>query len=411
MAARRPVDDELVYAIARNDVAGVRAALAAGADPNSLTDAGTTALMQAAALGTNLELARAILFAGADVDATDAAGRAAIHLAAMYGRADSMALLLDHGARVDARTAEGASLVELACGAPSPLAALKLLVERVGQRLSTQEANKALLQAVTHGDGAFAEVLLERGASVEPLSTGAHTVLHLAARRGDLTLGERILAAGGHVDDVTRARETPLHEAARHGHAAFVQLLLDADAAIDPQNVSQQTPLHVAVGSQRASRSALIEVLRVLLDAGADPHNVDDQGYWVRASARARGLDEAAALIAPRPGEAPVDTSARGIHVVELVCENGSKALWYPNDPHLPFELLERVMRDEWMGRRLSAQEMAKGYPGSLGDERGAYFLPLLERMARGEPVSFSEVEGAYRRAGRGTLPTRRFRR
>jgi ankyrin repeat protein len=63
--------------------------------------------------------------------------------------------------------------------------------------------------------------------------------------------------------------ETPLHRAAIKGDVAIVQELLRANANIQAQRSGGFTPLHTAETN---------EVARVLLDHGADPSAVADNG-------------------------------------------------------------------------------------------------------------------------------------
>ena len=89
--------------------------LAHGADPKIATANGDTALMVAAGIGwvegvtfewsqaDNLEAVKMCLNLGIDPNIADADGRTALHGAAHKGRNDVVQLLVDHGAKLDAR--------------------------------------------------------------------------------------------------------------------------------------------------------------------------------------------------------------------------------------------------------------------------------------------------------------------
>lgn len=92
---------DLVASVFKNDVAGLRAALAQGADPNQRDRDGRPPLIHAA-LDNRLDAARILLEAGAQVDAQDGLGNSALHYAAQNYHAEMAALLIaPGGATVD----------------------------------------------------------------------------------------------------------------------------------------------------------------------------------------------------------------------------------------------------------------------------------------------------------------------
>ena len=88
----------LIHEAADNDPQAVVALLKEGADANtSFPIVGTRALMVAASHG-NRDTVRALLDAGADVNAKDFTGWTALHAAAFKGDPEIVNLLLEHGA-------------------------------------------------------------------------------------------------------------------------------------------------------------------------------------------------------------------------------------------------------------------------------------------------------------------------
>ena len=97
------------------DVTLMKLLLAHGADPKIATSNGDTALMVAAGIGwvegvtyewspaENLEAVKMCLDLGLDPNAVDGDGRTALHGAAHKGRNDVIALLVQHGAKLDAK--------------------------------------------------------------------------------------------------------------------------------------------------------------------------------------------------------------------------------------------------------------------------------------------------------------------
>ena len=111
---------ELIQAVRIGDIDAARRMLAAGADVNSRDGEGSTLLMIAAHTG-NLNMVRALLEAGADVKASDERGWTALMKAAYNaeqdrGFADVTQVLIDAGANVEAPIGYGIRPLMLAAG-------------------------------------------------------------------------------------------------------------------------------------------------------------------------------------------------------------------------------------------------------------------------------------------------------
>ena len=188
----------LVRAAAEGDLAAVRALLAEGADPNGVDgDTGLTALSQAVSRGSlemvnallgagadpNLKgggkraalswlpdgdaaagIARALLSAGAKLDAKDEDGNTALMFAAAHDSTAALKALLDAGAKVDARNEDGRTALSLAA-ADGNLESVRLLVV-AGADLNRRdkEGRTALTHARESDHAEVMQLLVARGA-------------------------------------------------------------------------------------------------------------------------------------------------------------------------------------------------------------------------------------------------------
>lgn len=105
-AAQALTADALIEAVRLGRIDAVRALLAAGADVNATDARGTTALM-AVAGQARADIIRTLLAAGADPNARDPYGMTALMLAAQVRQLDNMRALLAAGADPNARSANG----------------------------------------------------------------------------------------------------------------------------------------------------------------------------------------------------------------------------------------------------------------------------------------------------------------
>ena len=140
--------------------------------------------------------------------------------------------LLDRGADVDARAADGAA---------------------------------ALHWAAYADDLAMVDLLLDAGADVAARNRAGVTPLSLAAAGADAALVERLIEAGADPDERLPGGETPLMMAARTGRVAVLAALLDRGAAVDAaEDRRGTTALMWAAANERPG------AVRLLVERGAD---------------------------------------------------------------------------------------------------------------------------------------------
>ena len=268
--------------------------LAAGALPNAALTNGETPLMTAARTGV-AEAVATLVAHGADVRRTEAlAGQTALMWAAAEGAADIVRLLIDAGADVTRRT----DLVEIPARSRRPA--------------RTVGGFTPLLFAARAGDPATARALVEAGARVDVAAADGATPLLVATVRGHVPLAIWLLEQGAD-PNANRERFTALHRAAgswateltgngpsgvaterdeewlgaagvpREGRAQLVRALLEHGA--DPNAPLVEGVPKVGYSNARifgwhdtgatpfwlAARSVYLDVMRVLVEHGADP--------------------------------------------------------------------------------------------------------------------------------------------
>jgi ankyrin repeat protein len=269
--------------------------LAAGADANSATPGGETAAMTAARTG-NPEALEVLLDHGADVDARESAqGQTALMWAVLENHVPVVELLLEHGADVNAATTarppRGWQPPDIGFRASAAVF--------IPFAIATPDGGMTpLLFAIRNGDAEMTRFLLEQGADLELASANRTTPLLLALLNGQVEIATMLLERGANPNALDDYDRGPLFAAVDLRNFNFVRYpeqpsdgrepldlikkLLARGA--DPNQQSRNVPIHghlilneswVDFDGQtpfiRAALSGDIELMRLLLEHGADP--------------------------------------------------------------------------------------------------------------------------------------------
>ncbi|GLQ12205.1 hypothetical protein GCM10007913_41380 [Devosia yakushimensis] len=149
----------------------------------------------------------------------------------------------------------------------------------------------ALLAATHANQIEAARLLIEAGADVNAKDAIADSPYLYAGARGHLEILKLTLAHGADLKSINRYGGTALIPAAERGHVETVATLIAAGVAVDHVNRLGWTALLEAIilGNGGPSHVAIV---KLLLDAGADPNLADGDGVSPLAHARSRGFDE-----------------------------------------------------------------------------------------------------------------------
>jgi len=224
----------------------------------------------------------------------DGSGVTPLHIAATVGRVDIVTYLLDRGADIEARTAEGQTPLFQTV----PLAAQKALVyllEKGANFNARDNAGRTILQfALSWRRPAMVDLILGRGFPVDVQGAAADEMLDEAASTGIKSLVTSLVSKGVSLPVGPRNGTTLLHSAARGGLAGFAELLLRRGARVDERDRHGLTPLHLAALNGRD------DVVLILIPAGA---NIEARGYDGRSAwhlAESGGHASTVALLAAK---------------------------------------------------------------------------------------------------------------
>ncbi len=262
----------IVAAAQSGDVAAVQRLLQQRSVVNAGDPDGTTALHWAARLD-HLELAKALLRAGADANVTNRYGVSPLSLAARAGSAPMLGLLLESGAAMpaaEAALADGQTLLMLAART-GRVDAVQLLVARTANvnAVERRDGTTAVVWAAVGDRAEAVRALTRAGADVNVrsrLTAYPHTppaVIGDALEPGVSYVGQTVLPKGGW---------TPVMFAAREGAANAVRALAEAGADLDLRDADGTTALVLSIINGHFATTA------ALLERGADPNVADNAG-------------------------------------------------------------------------------------------------------------------------------------
>ena len=310
-----------MYAAANDDLELVRALIKAGANVKLTNQFGTSALTEAAIIGS-APIVDALLKAGADPNTRNPEGETALMAVARTGKVDAAKRLLEAGADINAKENFGGQTALMWAAAQGQADMVKFLASN-GADLNARGVVRQW----------------ERKVITEPrpkdMNKGGFTALLYAAREGCVECARHLVAAGADPDLEDPERITPLNMALLNLHFEFAAFMINAGADVDKWDLFGRSPIYmaadtstlpmkgngaVAVLPSEDSVTAL-DVARLLLQKGANPNLQLKRRPPYRDVPQDRGGDTILAqgatplLRAARAGDAPF---------VELLLKNGA---------------------------------------------------------------------------------------
>jgi ankyrin repeat protein len=212
-------------------LAWVRPLLDRGANPKAADKEGFTPLMFAAGHSGPPDVLRALLAAGADVNALSRRNWSAVRDAVKAGDPAKLRLLLQHGATllISRPTINRMTLISVS---QDDIPILTLLLDRGLDPSHAQDGYTGLMAAAGHGLEQPLRLLLARGADPNKVeSGGGFTALMYAALSdpGHDRIVRALVTAGAKLDAKSHAGLTAADYAAKHGYAHLLALLRPLD--------------------------------------------------------------------------------------------------------------------------------------------------------------------------------------
>ncbi|MGV7195848.1 quinoprotein dehydrogenase-associated putative ABC transporter substrate-binding protein [Xanthomonas axonopodis] len=220
-------NQELAHALDAGDALRAAWLLRHGADANTPNLLGEPPVHQAIR-NQEPDLVGLLLDAGARLDARDASGWTPLMKAAWANDADSVSRLLRKRAPVDAVSGDGWSALDLAVSYADAEVVQALLAAGANARRANATGFTPVMFAVARDDPAILDALLARDADVGRANQAGVTALMLAAAAGREDVAKRLLAAGADPAARNRDGKTAATLAQDRGDTALASLLNEA---------------------------------------------------------------------------------------------------------------------------------------------------------------------------------------
>ena len=268
----------LHWAVERNEVELAEILLAAGAGVNARTREGVTPIQLAAINGSAPMLGR-LIKSGADPNAPlTSGGDTALMLAARTGEADAVRLLIESRADVNAKEHWGGTTALMWAVAEGHGGAARLLIA-AGADVNARSHYVAAANG--RGFEGRTPAASRTEEKVEEFASGWLTPLMFAARDGSVELTRILVDAGADVNAVAGDGKTALALAIFNGGYDVASLLVDRKTDVNKADAQRFTPLFWAVDRRNMETAPNfpwmvtvdpMPLIRKLLDAGANPN-------------------------------------------------------------------------------------------------------------------------------------------
>lgn len=150
--------------------------------------------------------------------------------------------------------------------------------------------NTALYYFVENNNISAVEKLMKKGAN--PNIYKAISPLHMAAHRGDETMIEMLIGSGANINSQDQVGNSPIHNAANLGSPQTLSALLRLGASANSSSPQHSaTPLMLLAQGGPIDEAQSLEMLRILLDAGAELNATDRRGFTAVHMAAFMGHD------------------------------------------------------------------------------------------------------------------------
>ena len=270
----------LHWAVEADDLELTDLLIRAGAHVSAANKAGATPLLLATING-NSGLIERLIAAGADPNAPlTKSADTALMMASRTGKIEAVKVLVDHGARVNAKETWGGTTALMWAVSERHSDVAKLLIDH-GADVNAK--SNFVPSASGRGFEGTTPVAAKPNQGIEEFASGLLTPLMFAAREDDIESARLLVKAGADINAIGGDGKDALGLSLFNGSYDVASLLIDSHANVNQADAQRFTPLFWAVDRRNMETAPNfpwmvttdpLPLIKKLLDAGANPNAV-----------------------------------------------------------------------------------------------------------------------------------------
>lgn len=310
----------LMYAAGKNDLEICELLFAKGADINATNDGGDNMLMDILYNGTEKTI-RWLIEKGVDINYRNTSRNCTVlYYASNFGGSEMAKILIEKGAG-EAKDGWHEESFVASIEKTDDQLAFELLGNYKGKGIPGGVS--ALAKAISYKKNRIAKILLEKASKAEIENWSKEKrfdeMLCDAAYSGNLEMCELLLKAGANVNG-KGTFSTSLQTASRYNHPEIVKLLLDHGADLEQKDYEGNTPLILAASQGN------MEIVKMLLAHGAAIQAKNNGGWTALMQAALFGRTKTLKFLLENGANANDKAeNERNITVLMLACDSGSE--------------------------------------------------------------------------------------
>ena len=253
--------------------------LDAGADPNICAKGHTCLHYAVICSDYPKEIFQTLINKGANVNATNHKNRTAMLLACIERKADLINILLNAGADPNIATTNGNTCLHAAATYDVPQEVVQTIIDHGADVNATNKKNRtALLIAYKLKNTDIINTLLNARADPNIVFTDGNTCLHYAVqyRFFPKEAIQDTINKGANVNAANHKNQIVVLLACKKGNTNIIKMLLDAGADPNIADTNDNTCLHYAV-CYGAENYFPLDVFQAIIDQGADVNATNQQ--------------------------------------------------------------------------------------------------------------------------------------